>query len=357
LTKVGEISPNSFPIDDMRSIIKETADDIVSLVYTESLGLYSLRKEIAKHLKQYNIHTTPESILIVSGALQAIQLITLGILQQGSTVFLEKPSYLYSLNVIQSMGMRRMGISMDDNGIIPGELALKKPKHSPSILYTIPSFHNPTNRVMSMERRVELMETCLTESIPIIEDDVYRDLWIDQPPPPPLKSMDSNGQVLYVGSVSKSLSPGFRIGWIVGPEPVIERLGDIKMQTDYGSSSISQMIVSKWFQKGLYEKHMENTRKDLKDRRNFALECLDKNLRGLAEWNTPTGGYYIWIKLHKPINEQTFFDLTIKNGILLYPGYLYEQSDSTHLRLSYSYANFSDIKEGIQRLGILLQSL
>ena len=148
-------------------------------------------------------------------------------------------------------------IPMDKEGILIREVINYKKKFGGSILCTIPSFHNPTGILMSEKRRNELLFACEKERLPIIEDDIYSDLWIDEEPPMSLKSRDPNGLVLYVGSLSKALSPGFRIGWVVGPEPVIDRLADIKMQSDYGASSLSQWAATEWLQSGMYYENLK----------------------------------------------------------------------------------------------------
>ena len=154
---------------------------------------------------------------------------------------------------------------LDESGLDVSYIAKYKKQFNASILYTIPSFHNPTNFSMDTKKRTEVMEICNEIGLPIIEDAVYQDLWFDAPISKPLKAYDKNGIVLHIGSMSKVISPGLRIGWIVGPEPVIQRLADIKMQTDYGSSSISQQIATEWFKDGLYEEHLQFVRGELKN--------------------------------------------------------------------------------------------
>lgn len=353
----GEASPELFPAENMAKILTEVGRNMKSLGYEEPKGMPYLREQICSYLKDFGIYTSPSNVLIVSGALQAIQLISIGLLQPGSTVFLEKPSYLYSLNIFQSIGMRRCGINMDLQGIRAEDIPKQRQKHRQSILYTIPNYHNPTGIVMSKERRSELLKVCSRGQIPLIEDDVYRELWIDRKPPIPIKSMDDNGVVLYVGSVSKTLSPGIRIGWIVGPESVVDRLGDIKMQTDYGSSSLAQLAVAKWIETGYYNEHCNTLRRHLALRRQAALEALNSNFKDIAEWNIPEGGYYIWITFKYPIRMNNLFDEAFKNGILTYPGYLYDTSMNQCLRISYSYAAINDIRKGIHILGKIAKRL
>lgn len=353
----GEPSSELFPKENMKIILNEIAKDMNNLGYESPSGTMYLREQVSKYLRNFGIDASPSSILIVSGALQAIQLISMGLLQKGSTVLLENPSYMYSLQIFQSLDMRRRGIPMDKEGVEASLIPDYIKKHVPSILYTIPNFQNPTSIVMSEQRRKELLKVCQQERLPIIEDDVYRELWIDTPPPIPIKSMDNNGLVLYVGSVSKALCPGLRIGWIVGPEPVIERLGDIKMQTDYGSSSLSQLTVGKWLETGLYEEHLKEIRKQLAIRRDITISALNKYFKDMAVWDVPLGGYYVWITLKYKIGMYKLFDEACKIGILLYPGYIYDANFNYSLRISFSYAPIGELEEGLFRLSILIKEL
>lgn len=353
----GEASPDLLPANTMSIILNEVSKDMTNLGYEEPKGMLNLREEVSKYLKKYGIDASPNSILIVSGALQAVQLITIGLMQPGATVFLEKPSYLYSLQMFKSMGMRRSGIPIDAEGIRADLISKDKRKNGLSILYTIPSFQNPTGVVMSENRRHQLIDVCQREKLPIIEDDVYRELWLDAPTPNPIKSLDKTGLVLYVGSVSKTLSPGLRIGWIVGPESVIERLSDIKMQTDYGSSSLSQLAVAKWFETGLYEENLDYLRKQLYKRRDVAINALEKYFKDIASFNIPIGGYFMWIEIKYPINMYKLFEEACKIGILMYPGHIYDTNLNQYLRISYSYASIPDLQKGIFELSKLVKKL
>jgi GntR family transcriptional regulator, regulator for abcA and norABC len=353
----GELSPDLFPRKMMKQVFKRLPDRIDSLGYEEPKGLLFLREQLSRYLKTHGIEASPSSILIVSGALQALQLISLGLLQRGSTIFLEKPSYLYSLHVFQSAGMRLFGLPLDENGVQIKTITEQKKRQNASLLYTIPSFHNPTGILMSEERRKELIDVCEQEQLPIIEDDVYRELWLDSPPPPPLKAIDKNGLVLYLGSISKTLSPGLRIGWVVGPKPVIERLADIKMQTDYGSSSLSQWAVAEWLSSGFYHQHLEEVRKELKIRREVMIDSLQRHFSDIAAWSVPKGGFYIWLRILPLLSIRKLFEKALERGILLNPGNVYDQHATQYLRLSYSYASLADLDKGMFRLSEIIRQL
>ncbi len=351
----GELSPDLFPKKEMGRIISRVAGSIDELGYEEPKGYFPLRQEISRYVKQFGIEASPSSILIVSGALQALQLISVGLLQRGSTVFLEKPSYLFSLPIFQSAGIQLFGLPVDEQGIQTDLISMYNKKHHRSILYTIPSFHNPTGLVMSQARRQRLYQICEAEQLPVIEDDVYRELWFDTPPPSPIKSMDKNGLVLYLGSMSKTLSPGLRIGWVIGPESVINRLFDIKMQTDYGTSSLSQRVAMEWFSTGLYEEHLQHVRHQLKKRRDVAIEAMESFFTDIAEWSVPQGGFYIWAKILPKISMKKLFSRALSEGILINPGYVYQQKDDRYIRISYSYASLSALRAGIERLAGMIR--
>ncbi|UFJ40179.1 PLP-dependent aminotransferase family protein [Brevibacillus humidisoli] len=351
----GELSPELYPYEMMADILGRLPERIHSLGYEEPKGLLFLREQISRYVASFGIRATPDSILVVSGALQALQLISLGILQQGATALLERPSYLYSLHLFQSAGIRLVGVPLDSQGIAVDRLAADIKKQNASLLYTIPSFHNPTGLVMSEERRSDVLQICEAERLPIVEDDVYRELWIDQPVPAPLKARDRSGLVLYLGSLSKSLSPGLRIGWLIGPEPVMERLADIKMQTDYGSSSLSQWAAAEWLATGFYQQHLESIRSQLRRRREIVLQALQRCFSDLAEWTEPQGGFYIWMRLIPPVRMRDLFDKARAAGILLNPGSLYDRHATDHLRLSYAYAKESELTEAIHTLSVLIR--
>lgn len=208
--------------------------------------------------KKRGIITTPENICIVSGGLQALQLIALGLLETGSFVFQKPFSYLNSIHTFQSFGINLFSLSENQ---FTTETIQRIRKKRQAILYTIPTLHNPTGICMTLEEKKGLYDLCESGQLPIIEDDVYFELLFGKPTPA-IKSFDRAGQVLYIGSVSKTLSPGLRIGWVIGSTPVIKRLADIKMQMDYGSSAISQQIVEYWLRTGLYERHINYLKKN-----------------------------------------------------------------------------------------------
>ncbi len=351
----GELASDLYPHDMMKKVLNNVSKKVSSLGYEEPKGSLFLRETISKYLKKYGINASPSKVLIVSGSLQALQLISIGVLEQGSTILVEKPSYLNSLNLFQSSGMKLKGIKMDAFGVDPTQIKKSNNNKNSTLLYTIPTFQNPTGNVMSEERRERVLKICSRERIPIIEDDAYRELWLDEEPPAPLKARDKNGNVMYLGTASKSLAAGLRVGWLIGPENVIEHLSDIKMQIDYGTSSLSQEVVAEWITSGLYEEYLLKLRKNLKIRMDYTLNILEKYFKDIATWNKPVGGFYIWLKLNVPISLNKLFEITCREGILINPGNVYDLSNNQNLRISYSYASLTDLERGLKILSKVIR--
>ncbi|QOX65220.1 PLP-dependent aminotransferase family protein [Anoxybacterium hadale] len=348
----GELSPDLFPRELMSELFHRLSQKVPSLNYLEPLGLPELREALSQRLKKQGIDADPSCILITSGSLQALQLISVCILKPGSVVYTEAPSYLKSLQVFPSAGMRLSGVPMDREGLLYWTI-----KEEDALLYTIPTYHNPTGILMSESRRQELFRFCSSRRLPMIEDDAYGDLWLEERPPRPLKALDKNGMILYLGTISKTLAPGLRIGWLVGPQSVVERLGDVKMQVDYGASSLSQWAVTELFKSGLYDDYLTGLRIELKKRRDRCLQLLDQYMSGLAKWDIPRGSFYIWLRLVGRIQVDQLFQLMLKDNILINPGNVYDFEKNQSVRLSYSYASEKEMETGIRKLAEVLRDL
>ena len=210
---------------------------------------------------------------------------------------------------------------------------------------------------MPLERRKELLMCCLKNNIPVIEDDTLYDLWLDEVPPPPLKSLDGNNNVIYIGSMSKCFSPGLRVGWVVAPEGVIRRLADVKMQMDYGVSSLSQQIAQKLFESGLNEEGLKNIRDSLRERRDQMGQLLERYFSDLAVWNLPSGGFFIWLRLKGKVLAQQVFESALKEKILVPPGSIYDADCSSCIRLSYGFLGEEEMESGMVHLSDIIRRL
>ncbi|MDO4486279.1 MAG: PLP-dependent aminotransferase family protein [Bacillota bacterium] len=354
----GEPDPKLFPSEMMKDIMVELSGNMISLNYLEPLGLRKLREVLSVRLEKEGIYAPPSCILITSGSLQALQLISICMLKRGSTVFAEAPSYLKSLQIFQSAGMNIEGIPMDEEGIryeaIAKHIKGFSRKDYDHMLYTIPTFQNPTGILMSEMRREELFSFCQDYRLPVIEDSAYSQIWFDRKPPLSLKARDRNGMVLYLGTLSKSLAPGLRIGWIVGPESVVQRLGDVKMQIDYGASSLSQLVAARFLETGMYDEYLTEYRVEMKKRRDNALKAMEKYMSGKAEWRQPEGGFYIWTTLKGNVSTDQLFRKALSQNILLNPGNIYDFASNKALRISYAYEDPENFEKGIKTVSELI---
>lgn len=345
----GEPDPKLYPAQEMGRVLRRLAEKMPSLGYLGSLGLLQLRQALSRRLAAQGIEAPPDQILITSGSIQALQLISAGLLRPGSVVYAEQPGYLRSLRVFQSAGMELRGVPMDREGLRYWDLN-PQIRGKANLLYTIPTFQNPTGVLMSRERREGLLRFCRENCLPIIEDGAYSELWLEEEPPACLKSMDEGGQVLLLGTASKSLLPGLRIGWLVGPEPVVARLGDVKMQLDHGASALSQWVLTEWLDSGAYDRHLTGLRRTLKERRDKALAVLEEEFSGLAAWNVPKGGFYIWVRFCREVSVERLFHDALEEKILLHPGWVYAGGGSHGLRLSYAYEDPDTFCRGVRVL-------
>ncbi|KFI97310.1 PLP-dependent aminotransferase family protein [Bifidobacterium stellenboschense] len=369
----GELDPRLFPRDMWRRVASEAAAEIDALGYPPPEGLDVLREAIAAHMRDWGVDCRPGQVLVSSGALQGLQMISVSLLSAGSTVYAEAPSYIKSLQVFQSAGMRLAGVPMDGDGLDadalgalldgngtadhtavtatrregPRQPAPDTPafprnrsgiiRQDGSVLYTIPTNHNPTGVTMPEQRRRTLIDACVTHRMPIIEDCAYQDLVFEGTTPRALKSYDETGMVITLGSASKALAPGLRIGWIVADERIVHRLADVKMQMDYGASTLSQWVFARFLTSGLYAEYLERLRAELRRRRDAALETLERLFAGRAHWNVPHGGFYIWLTFDEPVRMGRLFQQAADRGVLLNPGDIYDFEGDNALRLSYSY--------------------
>ncbi|PLS25045.1 PLP-dependent aminotransferase family protein [Bifidobacterium imperatoris] len=355
----GELDPRLFPREMWRRVACEAADEIDSLGYPPPEGLDVLREAVASHMRSWNVDCNPEQVLISSGALQGLQMISVSLLSSGSTVYAEAPSYIKSLQVFQSAGMRLAGVPMGVDGLDvhaldaslreragtgsgPGPRSGQGSggnggKNSSAVLYTIPTNHNPTGLTMPADRRHLLIDACVANRLPIIEDCAYQDLVFDGDAPTSLKAFDDTGMVITVGSASKSLAPGLRIGWVVADERIVHRLADVKMQMDYGASTLSQWVFARFLTSGMYGEYLEQLRAELRRRRDAALETLERLFSVRAHWNVPQGGFYIWLTFDEPVRMGRLFQRALEHGVLLNPGDIYDFAGDNSLRLSYAY--------------------
>jgi len=273
----GELAGDLAPVEEINHLMSEKHYTSY-LGYDNPQGYNPLRESLVSYLKQYRgIQTTDASILITSGSQQSLYLITQCLLSPGDAVAIEDPSYYYSLPMFQSAGLRLFRLPVDDKGVRPEDIRSLYKKHRIKMVFINPNYQNPTGHVLDDERRIELLDVASELGLPIVEDDPFSLTAYDGTPPMPLKSIDPIGSVLYIGSFSKIAASGLRVGWMVAPHAVVERLADARQQMDFGLSVVPQKVASQFLKSPYFQPHLERLRMHLLYKRDLLIEALHKD--------------------------------------------------------------------------------
>lgn len=349
----GELSPELIPNATFKKIIQEDIAQHLSSNYEAPQGSLALRTQVKRLVARRGISCSVDEICITSGALQGLKLIADGLLVPESKIIVETPSYINSIRTWHKIHSKMVSLSITyiKNNI--HALFNEDVDYSNSIFYCNPTLHNPTSNTYSFAEKEQIFAQCKKKGIPIVEDDIYSELWFDGTPPQTLKSLDSSHHVLYLGSLSKTVSPGLRIGWIIGNKSVIRHLADLKMQNDYGASSISQFIATKWLEM-YHDDHITYIKKQLMERKQLMTEALTTYFADIGSWQDVKGGFYIWFKFHIPLDMKKLFQLAIESNLLIHPGEIYSIKEKYSMRFSYAYIDKDQIHDSLQKLRHLI---
>ncbi|MBI0579176.1 PLP-dependent aminotransferase family protein [Neobacillus cucumis] len=352
----GELSQDLFPMTSLREITSNRSF-IGTLGYDHPQGNVILRQTLTNHVKQFrSIETNPSSILITSGAQQALHLVVQCLLKPGDAVAIANPSYHYNLPVFKSARIKTYSLKMDNEGINPNDITTLYKKHRIRMIFMNPIYQNPTGTLMSEERRKKVLEISSEYGIPIVEDDPYSLTSFTGEKMQTLKSLDRNGNVLYISSLTKIVASGLRIGWIIGPRAVIERLSDAKQQVDYGHASYTQWIANAFLDSSDFEFHIINLVQQLEIRRDQVVDSLQTFLKDQVEFYVPNGGIHIWCRIKKEVNENQLLEESIKRGVIYVPG-LTMGSEKGFVRFTFSREKEENIHEGIKRFADALNAV
>ncbi|KGA96986.1 GntR family transcriptional regulator [Alkalihalobacillus alcalophilus ATCC 27647 = CGMCC 1.3604] len=353
----GELSPHLMPTEAIREIIS-TQPFSENLGYDHPQGNEELREALASFVHKYRcIKTDSESILITSGAQQAIHLIVECLLKPGDAIAIENPSYSYSLPLFKTAGIRTYLLSVDEQGANPEELISLHKKHRIRMVFLNPSYQNPTGTSLSTVRRERFLALSSELGIPIIEDDPYGITSYSGKMNPALKSLDKDGNVLYISSLSKVVSSGLRIGWVIGPQAVIQRLADAKQQIDFGHSIFPQWVAKTFLNSTYIEEHIKSLRVELSQRRDELDVSLRNFLADKISYHLPEGGIHLWCKLNQRMNENKLIEESIKNGVAFVPGKILGNMEESYVRFTYGREDLGRISEGIYRFSETIKRL
>lgn len=342
--------PNRYLEREIRQMLSENPRILSQ--YGEIQGDAQLRKEIHEYLKRHEMTSPPENILITSGSQQGMDLVARTFVGQGDVVVMEAPTYPGAIDVFRGRGATILTVPVDRDGMRVDLLQNLCDKYKPKIIYTIPTFHNPTGTVMSLKRRRQILEIAQSSQIIVVEDDPCSEIYFDQKPPVSIKSMDLCGHVIYLKGLSKTLAPSCRIGILTASGSIFNRLLAAKANTDLGSPLLTQKAILPFINSQRMIDHIKKLRTALKMRRNLVVELLSQHALDEVSWVIPKGGLNLWLTLPSWFNTNHLLVEAKKHGLTFLPGsacYPVEQGNQ-HLRLCYSYMNEEHLQQGISIL-------
>ncbi|NRR29780.1 PLP-dependent aminotransferase family protein [Oxalobacteraceae bacterium] len=351
----GLPSPATFPVEEMKAAFDKvlTNSPQVALQYGPTDGYLPLRQWIADSLSGNGSTILPEQVLMTSGSQQALDLLGKVLIDEGSRVLVETPSYLGALQAFSVYRPEFVSVDTDENGLVPS--SLDKVAKGARLLYALPNFQNPTGRTLSLARREELVAACARLGLPLIEDDPYGALSYKGDPLPKMIAMNPEG-VIYMGSFSKVLTPGIRLGYVVAPMALVRRLELAKQAADLHTSQLTQMVVHEVIKDGFLSRHIPQIRTLYGDQCQCMLDAMAQHFPAQVSWTKPEGGMFIWVTLPKHINAMELLDEAIANKVAFVPGspFYANEPETNTLRLSFVTVSPERIRTGIEILGKLI---
>lgn len=349
----GLPAPESFPVQALRAACVDVLDTQAqgALQYGPSEGIAPLREWVAAHLRAQGMAAQADEVLITSGSQQGLDLVGRVLIDPGSTVLVERPTYLGALQAFAPYGPRFADLDEDAGGALP---TLDDPAHGGArMVYLQPNFRNPTGQTMTAARRTQWAQTLRGRPIALVEDNPYGELWFDGPPPAPVAAQ-LPGQSLVLGTFSKVLSPGLRLGYVHGPHEVIAKMALARQAADLQTSSLTQRLVLKVLEGGLLDVQLPHIRALYRAQRDAMLAALSRHMPDSVRWEAPQGGMFIWLSLPQGADATTLLPLALQRKVAYVPGtafYAACAAPRNTLRLSYATATPAQIETAIARLG------
>lgn len=362
----GHPDPTFFPTEIIRESTLSVLDksSTSALQYSIFRGSESLLDSLTSFLSlRSHIHIKSENLLITNGSMQVLGLMGQVLINPGDVVITESPTYFRAVTIFRNCGAEIVDSPIDENGLNINLLCHQLEKFRsngkcPKIIYTIPSYQNPSGVTMSLERRKQLLAASSEYGFLILEDTAYNDLWYDSPPSPSLYELDNgNGKVVQMGTFSKIIAPGLSIGWTIGPASLITRM--VEFKDNGGTTPFTASIVAEIIKNDKLDLHINSLRSVYKAKRNTMIAALETYMIDLVSWVKPGGGYFIWLEPKETISLDNLWQNAIIQKVLFLPGkYCYANgcpSDQGLMRLAFSGLNANDIVEGIKRLSIAVR--
>ncbi len=351
----GLPSPKTFPVSDFSAACEKVLreDGYAALQYASSEGYAPLRDMVAAMLP-WNVD--PALVLITTGSQQGLDLIAKVLIDEGSRVLVETPTYLGALQAFTPMEPEIVSVASDDGGVDIADLSAKA--EGARFFYVLPNFQNPTGRTMPEERRAALSQEAARLGLPLVEDNPYGDLWFDTPPPLPLTARNPEG-CIYLGSFSKVLAPGLRLGFMVAPASIFPKLLQAKQAADLHSPGFNQRLVAEVMKDGFLDRHVPTIRALYKSQRDAMLAAMQREMPEGVEWNTPAGGMFLWVRLPEGMNAITLLPQAVERNVAFVPGWAFyaDKADARTLRLSFVTASVAQINTGIAALAEAIRAM
>ncbi len=365
----GLPSAKTFPVAEFAAACARVLHDdpAGALQYAASEGYGPLREMVAHTLSQQSAaagapwSVDPAQVLITTGSQQGLDLVAKVLIDAGSKILVESPTYLGAVSAFVPMEPEVVSVASDEHGVVIDDLRAKT--DGARFLYVLPNFQNPTGRTMNEVRRATLSALATERGLPLIEDNPYGDLWFDTPPPAPLSARHPDG-CIYLGSFSKVLAPGLRLGFLVAPKAVYPKLLQAKQAADLHSPGFNQRMIVEVMKDGFLERHVPTIRALYKAQRDAMLAALAQHFPALPDgpdhsltWNTPAGGMFLWARLPIGMSAQDLLPYAVDQGVAFVPGapFYADHGDARTLRLSFVTPSAQEIHRGVAALAMAVR--
>lgn len=356
----GMPDPKTFP----KSEIKQIIDDVIdrssdhALQYGNTAGLDELRTELSKFVKRKeDISTTDDNIIVTAGSQQALYAMGRIFVDPGDPIITESPTYVGAVSAFNANGADSVQVEMDGEGILTDEVEtqvkdLTASGRKPKFIYVIPNFQNPTGVTLSLERRKHLLGISEKYSIPIIEDNPYGELRFQGKRIPSIKSLDRNDSVIYMGSFSKIMAPGLRLGYIIAPEKIANTVNLLKQALDLATNTLSQFIAYEYLKRNIIDQQVPRSVKLYTGKRDIMLSALEENFSELGTWTRPEGGMFVWATVNAEIDTTKMLMRALKRGVMYVSGsaFMAKTGHKRSMRLNFTFPTEEELTEGIKRL-------
>lgn len=352
----GLPAPELFPVEEMKKVTLKVLEDMgqEAMQYSTTEGYAPLREQIAGRMKVFGIETNADEILITSGSQQGLDFSGKIFLNPDDVVVVESPSYLGAINAFKAYQCKFAEVPTDENGMIMEELdRILTETENVKFIYVIPDFQNPTGKTWSMERREAFIKLANKHDVPVVEDNPYGELRFEGEIPPSIKSLDTEGRVIFLGTFSKTFTPGLRMGWVQAAPEVLNKYIMVKQGADLQTNSMTQRELSIFLDMYDLDAHIEKIKAVYKRRRDIMLESMEKYFPDTVTFTRPAGGLFTWVEFPEHVNARELMMKAIEQKVACVPGgsFFPNGGHENAIRVNYSNMPEDKIVEGIKRLG------